>query len=449
MSRRTSNLTSRRLAIAAVVFGLFVVFDIVLFGWLILDSLSQREIEEVLLETRKEAEPIAQQLAERAQQHDGDLFVVLSVAEETRTYIDNVLSRREIVRRVEIRDREGAVVYGPQWDQQDLPAEPLNVPRVETGERSDGLTLQDSKGSILDAVEVPIGDVGTLVIGVSEEVVQKRIGVLRTDLIRQASLIGALTISLLLVAFLAIWKLFQRSRRLEEQAHEAERLAYVGTLASGLAHEIRNPLNSLNLNMQMLEEEARESGISSSQQRLLSLTQSELARLERLATDFLSYARPRALERQELAAVEVLDKARQVLAAEAAAQGAQITVEDDSQGARVAVDPGQMNQLLINLAKNALAAVQSSSGEGLVAMRSFRREQHVVLEVRDNGHGIPLEDKEKVFDLFYSTRKGGTGLGLAVVQRIAETHSGELEMESEPDVGTAVRLVLAEAAASS
>lgn len=441
MARRNTNLTSRRLLIAAVVFGLFVVFDIILFGWLILDSLSQREIEEVLLETRKEAEPLARQLAERAQEHGGDLFVVLSVAEETRTYIDNVLNQREIVRRIEIRDRDGTVVYGPQWEEQELPLETSKVPRVETGKGSDGLVVTDASGSILDAVEVPIGDVGTLVIGVSEEEVQKRIGVLRKDLIRQASVIGALTISLLVMAFLTIWKLFQRSRRLEEQALEAERLAYVGTLASGLAHEIRNPLNSLSLNMQMLEEEARETGISSSQLRLLSLTRSELARLESLATDFLSYARPRPLEREDLAAVEVLDKVRQVLAAEAEAQGAALTVEDASQGARIAVDPAQMSQLLLNLAKNALAAVDACDAP-LVAMRSLRRDQQVILEVKDNGHGIPEDEQQKIFDLFYSTRKGGTGLGLAVVQRIAEIHDGTLEIDSQPGVGTTVRLVL-------
>lgn len=441
MSRRKPNLTSRRLLIAAVVFGLFVVFDIVLFGWLILDSLSQREIEEVLLETRQEAEPIARELAERAQQHDGDLFVVLSVAEETRTYIDDVLSQREIVRRIEIRDREGAVVYGPQWEHEDVPVETPNVPRVETGERSDGLALPDALGSNLDAVEVPIGDVGTLVIGVSEEEVQKRIGMLRQDLIRQASLIGALTISLLVIAFLTIWKLFQRSRRLEEQAHEAERLAYVGTLASGLAHEIRNPLNSLNLNMQMLEEEARETGISQSQLRLLSLTRSELGRLERLATDFLSYARPRPLERQQVPAVQMLDKVRQVLAAEAEADGVALTVQDLSDGAYIAVDPAQMSQLLLNLAKNALAAVEGID-DGCVEMLSMRRDRGVVLEVQDNGHGISDDELEKIFDLFYSTRKGGTGLGLAVVQRIAEIHDGELEIDSSPQMGTRVRLVL-------
>lgn len=441
MTRRDPNAASRRLLIAAIIFGLFVVFDIVLFGWLILDSLSQREIEKVLLETRREAEPVAQELAEQAERHDGDLFVVMSVAEETRTYIDNLLSQRQIVRRIEIRDRDGAVVYGPQWEHQDLPVESPQVPRVETGESTDGLPLPGVSGSPFDAIEVPIGDVGTLVIGVSEEEVQKRIGVLRRDLIRQASVIGALTLFLLLVAFVTIWKLFQRSRQLEEQALEAERLAYVGTLASGLAHEIRNPLNSLNLNMQMLEEEARETGISKSQLRLLSLTRSELGRLERLATDFLSYARPRPLERQEMPAVDMLEQVRQVLAAEALDEGVTLTVEDLSGGARIAVDTGQMSQLLLNLAKNALAAVEDV-GDGHVEMRSRRRDDRVLLEVQDNGHGIAQDEQEKIYDLFYSTRKGGTGLGLAVVQRITETHDGALELDSTVGEGTCVRVVL-------
>src|SRR6202049_5362259 len=95
--------------------------------------------------------------------------------------------------------------------------------------------------------------------------------------------------------------LLRRARRLELQAAEAERMAYVGTLASGLAHEIRSPLNALNLNMQMLEEEIAEQapGTMPTGRRLLSITRSEIDRLQRLGTDFLAYAKPRPLELQE------------------------------------------------------------------------------------------------------------------------------------------------------
>ena len=108
---------------------------------------------------------------------------------------------------------------------------------------------------------------------------------------------------LLISAYVVVWLVLRRSQRLEVQAAEAERLAYLGTLASGLAHEIRNPLNSLNLNMQMLEEEIDEHGSAPTGKRLLSITRSELSRLERLVTDFLAYAKPRPLELEEVPAV--------------------------------------------------------------------------------------------------------------------------------------------------
>ena len=437
--RRDTYLTSRRLAIAGTVFGLFVLFDIVLFGYLILKSLSQREIEEVLIEARQEALPVAQDLEERALEHDGDLFVVVSIAQETRNYLENMLAEREVVQRVEIRDRDGTVVYGPVFRHDETPLEVPTISRLENvEERTEGVPL--GAGDL--RTEIPIGDLGTLVIGLEEKEVQRRIGVLRQDLIRQASLIGLVTVSLLVVAFLAVWKLFHRARHLEEQALEAERMAYVGTLASGLAHEIRNPLNSLNLNMQMLEEEVREQGASRSQTRLLSITRSELGRLERLATDFLSYARPRALEMEEVAAAELLERVVHVLSGEIQDLRAEVRLEDRSDGARIRVDRGLMVQLLLNLTKNALAATEDEERAPEVILVAKKAEDGVRLEVQDNGPGIPNEERERIFDLFYSTRKGGTGLGLAIVRRIAELHEAAIEVESRPGGGTVVGLRL-------
>jgi signal transduction histidine kinase len=229
---------------------------------------------------------------------------------------------------------------------------------------------------------------------------------------------------------------------LELQAAEAERLAYIGTLASGLAHEIRNPLNSLNLNMQMLEEELREHGGARSGGRLLAITRSEISRLERLVTDFLAYARPRPLELQEVPAVRLLDRVIEVLAGEIRRRGAQVEVEDRSGGARVKVDPAQINQLLLNLAQNALAATEESGRPPHLKLLAYRRGPEVVLELVDNGVGIPPGEQGKVFDLFYSTRKGGTGLGLAIVERIARAHGGRVVIDSTVGAGTAVKLSL-------
>jgi signal transduction histidine kinase len=440
-----SLLTSRRLIIVAVTFAVFIVFDIVLFGWLIFKSLSQREVEQALLETRNEAEPLARELEERARSLGQDLYVTVSVTQETH-YIQSFLTQRETIRRFEIRDRKGTVVY---QEKQELPLREPEGPRTKNGGDDKALNVVPEVGRWqtarppgelqLEEVEVPIGDLGTMVIGLSRQALLERIGVLRQDLIRQTSLIGVLTLSLLLMAFAAIWTLFRRARRLEEQAAEAERLAYVGTLASGLAHEIRNPLNSLSLNMQMLEEETSHAG--GAQKRLLAITRSELQRLERLATDFLSYAKPRPLELEELPAVELLEQVLEVMGGEIQERGAVVEIEDSSAGAQVRVDRGQIKQLLINLTQNALAAAEGA-GSAVVRLIARRTGGEVALEVADTGPGIPIEDQERIFDIFFSTRKGGTGLGLAIVKHVAHAHRGEIQVVSQPGAGSCFTLVL-------
>ena len=126
-----SLLTSRRLIIVAVTFAVFVVFDIALFGWLIFNSLSQREVEKVLLETRAEAEPLARRLEERALSLGQDLYVAVSVVQEKTTYIQSFPTQREMIRRFEIRDRSGTVVYQEE-NTQELPAGIPGTPGGDT-----------------------------------------------------------------------------------------------------------------------------------------------------------------------------------------------------------------------------------------------------------------------------------------------------------------------------
>ena len=459
MERAPNQALSRRLLVGFLVFGLFVLFDIALFGWLIFRSLSQREIERVLLETRTEAEGLAKQIARRAERQGKDLYTAVAVERETQTYIDSILREREIVRTVEIRDKNGVLVFAgqsravppvPTPEPQVSPAGP-ETPVVPPELRIDDPELPGVEKKVKDLVttfevpdiEVPIGDnIGFLRIGLSPVELSERIEVLRKELFRQAVVIGVVSMALVLTALTAVWMLLQRSRRLEMQAAEAERMAYIGTLASGLAHEIRNPLNSLNLNMQMLEEEIEEGGSAPTGKRLLAITRSELSRLERLVSDFLAYAKPRPLEMEEMPAVRPLERVREVLAGEIQKRGARVEVHDASGGARVRVDPGQINQLLLNLAQNALAATEETGRTPVLDLSATRHGSTVALSVKDNGIGIPPEERERVFEIFYSTRKGGTGLGLAIVDRIARGHGGRVRVESEPGEGTTVTVEL-------
>lgn len=468
MFARPRRPPSRRNWIIFALLGLFIVSDFGLFSWLIFQTLSRRELDSVLLETRREAQDLAGRIAGSAESTGGDLFTAVALERETQTYIDSVLRQRQIVQTVEITDRDGVLVMKERRETEiaapSSPAAPARSPRTQrelpTGApRVDSRTLEHQETrpvrlpanalSSLD-VTVPIGEFGSLRIGISPLEMDRRIGELRRELIRQTSWIGGLTVAIVILAFLLISALVRRGQRLETQAAEAESLAYLGTLAAGLAHEIRNPLNSLNLNMQMLEEDltrpqaasGQNSGQSSSRKKILSITRSEIARLERLVSDFLSYARPRPLRLRTIPAAELLERARGVVAQEFALRGAIFEVADETPGAAVRVDDEQLQQLLINLLQNALAASEGTGRPPRVILRSRREGPRVLLEVEDNGAGIPEEIRGRIFELFFSTRKGGSGLGLAIAERVVRAHGGELSFESELDRGSLFRVAL-------
>lgn len=424
-------------------FGIFVVFQLGLFAWLILRSLSQREVDEILLSTRQEASDLAEKLARTAESQDRDLFTAVAISRETRTHIDSVLAQRDIVEQVEVTDRDGIVVFQSRTHTT-IPEAPGEFSlRPGEGEIPGRLDREILESTATWEVEEQIGDLGFLRIRFDRIELERRLAELRSDLIRRSALIGGVTLLMLLFAYLGVWILFRRARRLEADAAESKTMAYIGTLAAGLAHEIRNPLNSLSLNMQMLEEELQEMpSKAGSSRRLLEITRNEIGRLEHLATDFLSYARSRPLEKKQWPAVDLLEDAAEVLKAEVELWGGRLKVIDRSQRALVSVDPDQLKQLLINLLKNALAATADLARPAVIELVASRRGQHVVLEVSDNGPGMDREARERMFDLFFSTRKGGTGLGLSIVQRIAQNHDGELEVDSEPGAGTRVRLLL-------
>ncbi|HYN19512.1 MAG TPA: ATP-binding protein, partial [Thermoanaerobaculia bacterium] len=398
----------------------------------------------------EEAEMLAKQIASRADKQGRDLYTAVAVERETQTYIDSILRKRQIVRTLYIRDNEGKLVFRMKSEAtppvkpglEPVPVSPeLRVDQIDAPDDIERKESEFVQVFEVPDIEVPIGAYGKLQIGISPVELSKRIGVLREELVHQLQVIAVITLTLLLTAYAAIWKLFGRSRRLELQAAEATRMAYVGTLASGLAHEIRNPLNSLNLNMQMLEEEIEEARAPSGK-RLLAITRSEISRLERLVSDFLAYAKPRPLEMEEVPAIRPLERVREVLAGEIQRRGARVQVEDRSGGARVRVDPAQMNQLLLNLAQNALAAAEEANRTPVLELTASRHGSFVALSVHDNGVGIPPEEHERIFEVFYSTRKGGTGLGLAIVDRIVRAHGGKLQVESTRGEGTTVTVEL-------
>ncbi len=439
MSRSGSSAFSRRLLIASLIFSVLVLLNIALFSWLIFRQLSQREINRVLLETRQEAQELAQRIQEQGRVvGDEGLFVTVAFSREILEEIKNQVEL-ETVAGIEIVDEAGQLIYRETSASESRLPEPGETPLKLPGKVGES---PDLEGDDLEVRE-RIGDLGWVRIAINPVELQQRTAVLRHDLLRTVLWLGAGSLAALISAYALIWILLSRARRLEEEKVEADRLAYLGTLAAGLAHEIRNPLNSLNLNMQMLGEEMTEGGPCDTSNRLLDITSREIGRLERLVTDFLSYARPRPLDVERIRPTELLDSLGQMLSGELHERGADIEVIDETDGAEVSLDSGQMRQLLLNLVQNALHATEESPRPPKLTLTArLRPDRRLELVVEDNGVGIAGEEIGKVFEIFFSTRKGGTGLGLAVVDRIARAHGATVEVTSTPDSGTRFAVVL-------
>lgn len=218
----------------------------------------------------------------------------------------------------------------------------------------------------------------------------------------------------------------ERTKREHDQ--QQERLAAVGTLAAGLAHEIRNPLNGARLHVSFLERTLKQSGMAPETLEAVQIVQDEIKRLARLVTDFLDFARPRPLARVTTSVRILCERAAQLAAPVA---GASVSLELDlpSTDILLEADKDRLEQVLLNLLQNAIEAIGPTGGA--VVLRARRKPRHVWIEVEDDGPGLP-PGQPPVFDAFFSTKPSGTGLGLAIAHRVVTDHGGVIDVESRP-----------------
>ena len=220
--------------------------------------------------------------------------------------------------------------------------------------------------------------------------------------------------------------------RLGARLHEAERLASVGELAAGLAHEIRNPLAGIINATTLLKGE--ESLTGEERASTLDAVKREARRLDRILSDFLLFARPREPKRREGDIGEVVDDVVALLRNDPD-RTAHVTFEVhvDSSLAPFAFDADQVTQVLWNIALN---GVEAMDGAGCLSFDVVRRNGEVLIAVSDTGRGITPDERRHVFEPFYSKKVDGTGLGLTLAQRIVAAHGGRIDLESVPGAGS-------------
>jgi PAS domain S-box-containing protein len=231
-------------------------------------------------------------------------------------------------------------------------------------------------------------------------------------------------------------------RALERELIHTEKMAAVGKIASKVVHEIRNPLGSINLNVDILIDnlggddtpEVREA------REVLQTIKRETRRLTQITDEYLQFSRmPQPTGREEDLNAVMLDLA-DFLRPELRRSGIRLVLNLDDEHPKVACDGRLVRQIILNLIRNAMDAVPPNTGQVMVVTKL--QPQGAEIEVDDNGPGIPAEILPRIFEPFFTTKQDGTGLGLAVVRQIVEEHGGSITCHSVPGKGTTFRIVL-------
>lgn len=228
-------------------------------------------------------------------------------------------------------------------------------------------------------------------------------------------------------------------RSLEREVASRDRLSALGNLAATVAHEIRNPLNSISMGLQRLKAEFQPTQDEVQYARFLELMQGEVRRLNSIVEQFLSLARPLELKLEDVRVEEILKDLAVLGAADAERSGIRIEIKAGPDLPPVRADRNYLKQLLLNLILNGLQAMPHGGALKLEVKTSGDR---FVIAVADTGGGIPEELLPRIFEPYFTTKEGGLGLGLSIARRIAEAHGGTLAVESEPGRGSRFELSL-------
>ena len=242
----------------------------------------------------------------------------------------------------------------------------------------------------------------------------------------------------------------RRNRDLEDQLQRAERSAVVGRFASGIAHEIRNPLNFMNLSIDHLQarfiapprSNLEAEAVRHEAANILGLIKDEIGRLNRLVSDFLSYGRPAKLKMKEIDARTLLEEVIGLVHTQAEQQGVKINLLTPS-AARFEADAEQIKTCFSNLIINAVQAMPEG-GELRIAVA--KHDTMLQFEFQDTGHGIEANPIEQIFEPYYSTKETGIGLGLPLTKKLIEDHGGDIHVSSEVGKGTTFIVTLPRAA---
>jgi signal transduction histidine kinase len=226
-------------------------------------------------------------------------------------------------------------------------------------------------------------------------------------------------------------------RRIEDEIEMSRRLSASGRITRGVAHEVKNPINAIVLHLQLLQGKLHQ--VDPDTRRHMDIIGSEIHRLDRVVQILVDFTRPRDLHLEETDLRRLLEDGAALAGPDAGRHGVTVTCQLPSQPLMVKVDTDFIKQAILNVVLNGIQAMPNG---GKLTVSARREDDMVVTEIRDQGNGIPADAQDKIFELYFTTKKEGTGIGLAQTYQILQWHYGSVDFDSVEGKGTTFRLRL-------
>lgn len=226
-------------------------------------------------------------------------------------------------------------------------------------------------------------------------------------------------------------------RRIENEIELSHRLAAIGRLASGVGHEVKNPINAIVVHLELLRQKLQQ--VDPATRRHIDVIGSEIQRLDRVVQMLVDFTRPVELRLMELDLRKLVDDVTQLASPDAARHGVSIERQLPAEPLLARADSDLLKQALLNVVLN---GVQAMPQGGTLSIQALKQDDEIMVEVRDQGGGIPHEIRDKIYDLYFTTKKTGTGIGLAMTYKVMQLHHGSVDFQPADGRGTSFRLRL-------
>lgn len=410
------SLTTKTIIISAacvILLELFVVFISMSY----INNLKNNLVSDALTLAEAQGKNIAESISS---QEDMSLLSKYKDKRKINDYVKILLKENDAITHIVIIDEEGNVY-------------------TESTKGNAGLEITLSqKNPHSHNISIPIEkdkeSLGKINFSISRESVEKKGKQISKQIIVLIVIITVMTF----IAFLLLVKVFQHYIEIMKRTEQMDRMSYIGTLAAGLVHEIRNPLNAMNVNFELVKEESENPSENTVEntKKLVDRLQSQIVSLNKLLTNFMSFAIPSVSEKMAFNIVELIDESVEFFTPQFTKQRIQFLKEyKTDEPILIDADQNEIRQVLMNIIIN---AIQSLDKDMKLIIFNIDRSGNdkVILSIKDNGCGIDKHKMGKIFNIFYTTKPGGGGFGLAIAKRIVSSFGGEIWAESEVGDGT-------------